>query len=177
MFHPESAAAERALARPPRFYYGIFAMTGLLQHQISYLRDLGFDPAEAALALTVTTSTSVLSRVALGLISERLSKKYLVCARMVLQAFAIATIVLFPVRPVIMAEFFSAASLGAIMGVAALFSNGLTGFGSTFAGALREATGSYATPFLAFAGLELLAAATVLLARRPGAGLQKPVPS
>src|SRR5262245_37617057 len=101
MFHPESAAAERALARPPRFYCGIFAMTGLLQHQISYLRDLGFDPAEAALALTVTTSTSVLSRVALGLISERLSKKYLVCARMVLEAFAIAAIALFPVRPVI----------------------------------------------------------------------------
>jgi MFS family permease len=166
----------------------IFGMTGFLLHQIAYLTDRGFAQGEAALALSLTTSVSVVSRVILGFFADRVSKKYMVAGCMVLQAGAIGGMVAYPERwaiyvgmavvgltlaafgvlqPLIFADFFGTAHLGAILGTVHLFTAVFTGFGSTFAGLLREATGSYGAPFLAFALLDLIAAGVILTARRP----------
>jgi MFS family permease len=167
-----------------------FCQSGLLLHQISFLTDHGFTAAEGALAIGVTTLTSTFGRAGLGLIADRISKKHLAAGCMMLQAGAILLMTLVPsawaiypamlaigvtiaafglLQPLLMAEFFGIGNLGTLLGSAAIFISGITGFGAVFAGYLREATGTYDPAFLSFAALELIAAIVIFQARRPAA--------
>jgi MFS family permease len=169
------------------FTFGLAAQQAFLLHQISYLSD-EFGRTTASTVLSATAGASIIGRLALGTVSDRLDKRWMAAACFAVQGLSILAVLHTGSLPVVYlatlafgltmgnsyimlsllgAECFGGPSFGAIFGLLSVFVMAGSAFGPFFAGALADSSGGYMVPFT-IAGLTGMAVAVlVLLARRP----------
>lgn len=161
----------------------LFVQVGFLMHQIAFL-ELRIGRIEAGLAVAATALLSIIGRVSLGFVIDRLKPRLVSAISFISQAaalagmiwandvttlliacavygFSVGNVVTFP-SLIIHREFETAAFPMLIA-----FSTAITQFayalGPGALGLLRSATGSYVAPLVLCAGLETVAAAIVLI--------------
>lgn len=168
------------------FVLVLLAQTGFLLHQISFLEDRLGSRQAASFALSVTALGSILARLAVGTVADRLDKRLLTVVLFVVQATGVLLVVhlenvvvtyvlvlivgftignIYMMQTLLTSEIFGVVSLGAILGMLSLAGQLGSGLGPALVGVLEDATGSYVVPFTITAGLNYLAALCLLLAR------------
>lgn len=181
------------------FFLALAAQTSVLIYQLAFLQEpdkLGSRSA-AALAVTTTTIGSILARIAVSMIADRLDKRLMSMSLFVLQAVAIGAYLLvhhafwiyaaallfgftvgniYLAQSLLIGELFGLVSFATVYGMVALSSQLGSGLGLILVGRLVDAHG-YTVPFLALAALDLVAAVIVLLAKPPPARQRDAAPS
>jgi sugar phosphate permease len=169
------------------FMFGLAAQQAFLLHQLSYLSDR-FGGTTASTVLSTTAGASIIGRLALGTVSDRLDKRWMAAVCFAVQGASMLLVLHTSSLPVIYAatllfglamgnsyimlsllaaESFGGATFGAIYGLVTLFVTAGSAFGPLFAGVLADASGGYLLPFT-IAGLTGLTMAVVVLgARKP----------
>lgn len=169
------------------FTLGLAAQQAFLLHQISYLGD-EFGRTAASTVLSTTAGASIIGRLALGTVSDRLDKRWMAAVCFAVQGISILVVLVTDALPVIYvatlafgltmgnsyimlsllgAECFGGPSFGAIFGLLSVFVMAGSAFGPFIAGAMADASGGYALPFT-LAGLTGIAMAVVVpFARAP----------
>jgi predicted MFS family arabinose efflux permease len=173
------------------FFLCLSAQTAVLIYQLAFLQepDKLATRGAAALAVTTTTIGSIVARMAVSMVADRLDKRYMALVLFVLQAAAIvgylavhgrvaiyatALVFGFTVGNVYMAqsllvgELFGLISFGTVYGMVSLSGQVGSAIGLIGLGRLIDRTG-YTVPFLLLAAADVVAAAIVLLARHPSA--------
>jgi sugar phosphate permease len=171
----------------------LLAQTGFLLHQISFLEDRLGSRQAASFALSVTALGSILARLAVGSVADRLDKRLLTVALFVIQATAVLLVVhtdniaityglvlvigftignIYMMQTLLTSEIYGVVSLGTILGLLLLTSQLGSGIGPALVGLLEDSTGNYTVPFTVTSLLTYLAAVSILLARPP----QRPLP-
>lgn len=166
-----------------------FVHAGVNIHQGAYLRDRGLAATMAAFAIAVNAGCTGGGSLVWGFLAERFPVRWLyvaVACLIALAALLFTTVDTVPkafgvtalfgtglagmlVLPsVAFANYFGRRSLGSIRGVAEPFVSAGQAVGALLAGAIHDATGSYQTAFLVFAGAALAGAALLAVARPPG---------
>jgi sugar phosphate permease len=166
----------------------LLAQTGFLLHQISFLEDRLGSRQAASFALSVTALGSILARLAVGSVADRLDKRLLTVALFAIQATAVLLVVhtdnvaltyglvlvigftignIYMMQTLLTSEIYGVVSLGTILGLLLLTSQLGSGIGPALVGYLEDTTGNYTVPFTVTALLTYLAAACILLARTP----------
>ena len=164
------------------------AQTGFVIHQISFLEDRVGSRSTAALALSVTAFGSIVARLAVGTFADRIDKKWLTVVLFVVQAGAVAGVVVTDSVPVtylltlvfgftignvymmmslLVGEVFGTVSFGAVFGLVSLVGQTGSGIGPFAVGWLEDATGGYSTPFTITAAATLAAALAIAALRHP----------
>jgi len=168
-----------------------FSTTAVLVHQVPYMEThLGLSKSVAGSTVAIYTLLSIIGRLGLGMLGDRVSKRVLIafCAVLIgtgtialAQATEFWQIVLaillispgfggtIPVRPAMMAEYFGTRHFGTVNGVAALMNTTGGALGPWTVGLIVDMTGQYTTGWYLAAGVGLLAAPLVLLATPPRA--------
>lgn len=168
-----------------------FATTAVLVHQVPYLEShLGLSKSLAGSTVALYTLFSIVGRLGLGMLGDRVSKPWLIafCALLIgggTIVLALATefwqvvvaIMLIspgfggtiPVRPAMMADYFGTRHFGTVNGVAALMNTTGGALGPWAVGYIVDLTGTYTPGWYLAAGLGLLAAPLMLLATPPRA--------
>lgn len=169
------------------FFLALGAQTGVLIYQLAFLQEadkLGTRSA-AALAVTTTTIGSILARMVVSMVADRLDKRLMAMGLFLLQACAIGAYLLvhqtfwiyaaallfgftvgnvYLAQSLLIGELFGLVSFGTVYGMVALSSQLGSGISLIVVGRLVDAHG-YTVPFLFLAGLDVLAAVLVLAAR------------
>lgn len=169
------------------FFLGLGAQTGVLIYQLAFLQEadkLGTRGA-AALAVTTTTIGSILARIVVSMVADRLDKRVMAMGLFLLQACAIGAYLLvhrtvliyaaallfgftvgnvYLAQSLLVGELFGLVSFGTVYGMISLSSQLGSGISLIVVGRLVDAHG-YTVPFLFLAGLDVIAALTVLAAR------------
>jgi sugar phosphate permease len=170
------------------FVLVLLAQTGFLLHQIAFLTDRLASANAAALALSVTASGSIVARLALGQIADRLDKRLLASGLFVVQGIAVLVLLVIDGRVVtyvlvmiigftignvylmqtlLVAEKFGLVSMGTVFGVISLAAQVGSGVGPFAIGWIEDRSDSYVLPFALGALLTLAAAVIVLFADTP----------
>ena len=173
------------------FVLVLLAQTGFLLHQISFLEDRLGSRQAASFALSFTALGSILARLAVGTVADRLDKRWLTVALFAIQATAILVVVrtdntvltyglvlvvgftignIYMMQTLLTSEIYGVVSLGTILGLVLLTSQLGSGIGPALVGVLEDRTGSYTVPFTITALLTYLGAACIVFARPPTAG-------
>lgn len=169
------------------FFLGLAATFALLFHQVAYLQDLGFPPGQIAAAVGVIGVISLPGRFLIPALGDRVPARLLIAVTFSLLAVSgllplgarewwrvYLYIVLFgtvfgavlPMRAVIMSRHFSGPLYGRLMGLQqSMLAVAIAG-GPFVAGALRDASGSYTVPWLAFSVMFITAVPVILAVRR-----------
>lgn len=168
------------------FVLVLLAQTGFLLHQISFLEERFGSARAAALALSTTALGSIIARLAVGTVADRLDKRWLTVSLFVIQATAVLVVVavdnavvtylsvlvvgftignIYLMQTLLASEIFGLVSLGSILGLLLLSSQIGSGLGPFVVGVLEDATGSYTVPFVVTALLTYLAAVVVAFSR------------
>ncbi|MDP2931618.1 MAG: MFS transporter, partial [Chloroflexota bacterium] len=156
----------------------VFSVQIILAHIVPHMTDLGLSPALAASIFGIIGVASIIGRVGMGGVSDRLGKKrtliiavaFMVAALSILQfareawAFYLFAIVdgishgaLFTVISLVLAELFGLRSLGAALG-AVLFSGTVGGaIGPVLAGYIFDVTGGYQLAFIICLAFSIIA--------------------
>lgn len=160
----------------------------LYVHIVAHARDIGIPPIIAASTLSIIAGSSIIARLTIGTISDRVGTKTALAGAMVLPVVALVLLVIapgglwsfyafafifglgygsvVPLETAVPAGLFGLKSLGAIMAAAGLFPMIGGAFGPPIAGAIFDATGKYQPAFYICLGLAVLAfALSVLLLR------------
>jgi MFS family permease len=166
----------------------LLAQTGFLLHQISFLEDRLGSRQAASFALSVTALGSILARLAVGSVADRVDKRWLTVGLFALQATAVLLVVhvdnvvltyalvlvvgftignIYMMQTLLATEIFGVVSIGAILGLLLLMTQLGSGVGPALVGALEDSTGSYVVPFTVTSVLTYVAAAAIVLARPP----------
>lgn len=169
------------------FSFGLAAQQAFLLHQISYLSG-EFGRTTASTVLSATAGASIIGRLALGTVSDRLDKRLMAAVCFAVQGCSILAVLHTDSLPLIYlatlafgltmgnsyimlsllgAECFGGASFGAIFGLLSVFVMAGSAFGPFFAGALADSSGGYLLPFTVAGVTGLLMAVLVVFARRP----------
>ncbi len=189
-------------ARRTRAFWGVaigyllinLTLIGVLMHQIRFLTygtvaQGAISPQAAALAVSLTALASIVGRLALGAVIDRLSKRWVAVVLMVAQAAAtvgllgargnlvlIYLVVLafglgmgcvIMLQTLLVSDLFGMASFGEIYGATMLAATAGMAAAPWLSGYLYELFGSYEVAFVFFAAIAVLAAASVALARPP----------
>ncbi|MGE3855851.1 MAG: MFS transporter [Dehalococcoidia bacterium] len=186
----------RLVVRTPAFWFSGLAMialsfstTAVLVHQVPYMEThLGLSKSVAGSTVALYTLFSIVGRLGLGMLGDRVSKRVLIafCALLIGSgtiAMALATefwqVVLaimlispgfggtIPTRPAMMADYFGTRHFGTVNGIAALMNTTGGALGPWAVGYIVDVTGQYTTGWYLAAGVGLLAAPLVLLAAPP----------
>ena len=167
-----------------------FYFVGMLEHLVLFLTDEGMPRDEATAHFSNAILLGIASKVGFGCVADRIPHRaailldygLLALSSLLLLAlpdrafvipfilsYGIATAARDVVTPLMIVECFGVRHLAAIYGaiMLALFPGG--GFGPLFAATLHDRTGSYDAAFAVFAGMNLLAFASLFLLRREGA--------
>jgi MFS family permease len=167
-----------------------FYFVGILEHLVLFLTDEGMPRDGATAYLSNAILLGMASKVGFGWIADRIPHRtamlldygLLTLSSFLLLAlpdpalmipfiltYGIATAARDVVTPLMIVECFGVRHLAAIYGaiMLALFPGG--GFGPLFAATVHDRTGSYDAAFAVFAGLNLVAFASLFLLRREGA--------
>ena len=153
------------------FFSGLFAWYAVQVHQTKYLVEIGFSPTHAAWALGFVSLAGIPGQIALGHVSDRIGREWVwttgtvgfaVCYAALLLLRDIPTAALLWVMVLaqgmlgygltsvvgaIPAEIFQGRHYGVIFGTLMLAAIGGGAAGPWVAGALHDATGSYASAF------------------------------
>ncbi len=172
------------------FFLALGAQTSVLIYQLSFLQEpdkLGSRSA-AALAVTTTTIGSILARIAVSMVADRLDKRLMAMCLFLLQAVAISAYLvvhhafwiyaaallfgftvgnIYLAQSLLIGELFGLVSFATVFGMVSLSSQIGSGLSLIVVGRLVDAHG-YTVPFVVLALFDVVAAAIVLLARLPG---------
>lgn len=170
------------------FVLVLLAQTGFLLHQIAFLEDRLGSRDAAALTLSTTAFGSIVARLVVGRFADRLDKVWLSSTLFTVQGLSVfgilavenrvATFVfvliigftignVYLMQTLLIAEKFGLVSLGTVLGVIGLAVQVGSGAGPLLVGWLEDRSGSYTLPFTISAGITLLSAAVILLAKAP----------
>lgn len=164
------------------FALALLAQVGVLVHQIAFLEPR-MGRAQAAMAVAVTTAASVIGRLALGTIVDRLAPRRASAASLLTQAAAllamaqtsdarvlfigsavfglsVGNVVTFP--SLIIQREFDAASFGLLIGLSTAIGQFTYAFGPGLMGLIRDLSGDYTMALWMCALFDLGAAAIVL---------------
>ena len=176
------------------FTFGLAAQQAFLLHQLSYLSG-EFGRATASTVLSATAGASIIGRLALGTVSDRLDKRWMAAVCFAVQGLSVLTVLHTESLPVIYVatllfgltmgnsyimlsllggECFGGASFGAVFGLLSLFVMAGSAFGPYLAGLLAERSGGYLLPFTLTGSVALVMALLVLAARTPALPSQQP---
>ena len=166
---------------------GLFAQVGYLAHQLACLGER-LPPADAAFAVSTTAFGSVVGRLVIGPLADRLEKRLIVIALFVLQAcvtlffahagnglalgaasfvFGLTMGNIFMLQPLLVGEFFGVAAFGSILGALQLATQVATGLGPVAVGLAFEHFGGYPHAFEGLSGVALTAAVVLSRVRTP----------
>ena len=168
----------------------VLAMCGqmaFLIHQVSFLKQY-LGPNGAALAISLTATASIVGRLALGTVVDRLNNRLVAMACFLTQGAAVLALAhwhhpvilyagalvfgvtmgnIIMMQSLIVGECFGMISFGTVFGAVSLFTMTGAAIGPWLAGSLFDMTGSYKMVFIIFAVFSLSASAAVLLAKPP----------
>jgi MFS family permease len=157
-------------------------------HQTKYLTEIGFDPTLAAFALGAVAMAGVVGQIALGHLSDRIGREWIWtvgCAGFVICYVALIALRAHPtpallwtmvlaqgalgygltsVFSAIPTELFQGPHFGTVFGTIGGLSVAGAGVGPLVAGALHDATGSYALAFSLAGACSVVSAISVWLA-------------
>jgi MFS family permease len=169
------------------FALGLAAQVGVLTHLVSLLApELG--PGGAARAVTVTTAAALIGRLITGLIVDRLNRRFVASATLVVQLLGVAILALSidghaqssaalyvacalfglgvgnmtTLPGLILAVEWPRERFNALIGLVVGINQFTFAFGPSLVGIVRDVTGHYGPALLLCIALELLAAALVL---------------
>jgi MFS family permease len=154
------------------------ALNILYVHIVAHARDVGIPPIIAAATLSIIAGSSIIARLTIGTISEKIGTKTALSGALALAVVAFSLLVfspwswtfyLFlvifglsygsfvPLETAVPAGLFGTASLGVIMAAAGLFPMIGGASGPPLAGAIFDLTGKYQPAFLMCLGLAVIA--------------------
>jgi len=169
------------------FLLALAGQIAFLVHQISFLGQyLGVSGAAAA--VSITAGASIVGRLWLGTIVDRLDKRHVIMVCFLIQGAAVITLAHFHhvvilylgtlafgltmgniimLQSLITAECFGLVSFATVSGLAGVFTMSGAAFGPTIAGFIFDATQSYRTAFSIFAAMSAIAILAIYFARPP----------
>ena len=196
---PAGAVDARSVLRRAHFWtisvpfaLGLLAQVGIITHQIAYLGPL-LGPVGAGLAVSVTTAAGVMGRLALGGVVDRLDRRAVTAAVLLVQILGVAVLLAAPSRAalygacalfglgvgnlttlpgLIVQREFPPERFARTVSLVVAFNQYAFAFGPALLGVLRDATGSYTVPLALCMLLEGVAAIVVLI--RPSANRGAP---
>ncbi len=167
----------------------VFAtQSAMLLHVIPYLEGEGMERARAATVLGAISGIGIAGKIGAGYAADRLPPRLVVGAVFLLQACALAILLLVgaapglvlfaalfgvsmgsvvALQPLILADYFGLRAFASIMGVVTMFGMVISALGPAAAGFIYDAAGSYTAAFTGFLAIDVVAAALVLSSRRP----------
>ena len=170
------------------FFFAAFAQSGILQHQVPMLSEVGLPSTVAATALGLTAGLGAFGKLSFGRLSDLLPFRYGAALCFALQGLAVLILLLaqsqvmiwiyiliFGVAmggivvllPVAVGHFFGLASFGVILGMVN-FSQALGGsVGAFFSGWIHDQMGNYTAALVAFLGAYFLAILAIFMAGKP----------
>jgi len=164
----------------------LFAQVGFIVHLIAYLDPL-IGRERSAVAVSVLTTMAVVGRVAISTVIDRLNQRLVSALSFLSQAVALAAMILshdpmlllaacalfgfsvgnlITLPALIVQREFPAASFGVLVALNTAINQVTYAFGPGIIGLLRDASGSYALPLAGCIGLQLIAAALILVRGR-----------
>lgn len=164
------------------FGVGLMVQLGFLTHHVNLLLPVVGAPI-AATTVTATAVAAFIGRILLARWSDRVDVRATTFGLLLVGAASLSLMALFPnvwvligvsigygltvgnvttLGPIIVRREFGAASFGLVYGTAATGIQLLSALGPSFYGALYDYFGSYRAPLLLAAGLQIIAATTVL---------------
>ncbi|MBR0751542.1 MFS transporter [Bradyrhizobium jicamae] len=194
---PTSGISRAEVMRRPAFWtialpfaFGITAQVGFIVHQIAMLEPK-IGAVRAGLAVSAMTAMAVVGRLSLGVVADRLDPRLAAAVSLISQAIALATIRLtddvhlvllasavfgfsvgnlITLPPLIIHREFEAQHFTVVMGLFTAISGTIGAFGPGLIGLVRGRSGDYGAALLLAIGLEVMAAAIVVLrsSRRVG---------
>lgn len=168
------------------FGIGLMIQVGFLTHHVALVAP-SLGPAGTSVTISLTALTAFLGRVGLARFSDHIDVRRTTGAVLLLATCVLIALALVPVpavligasalfgltvgnvttlSPIVVRREFGAESFGAVYGAAATGIQLISALGPTFFGVLRDAFGGYTAPLLIAAGLDLIAAAVVVLGGR-----------
>ncbi|HTO53690.1 MAG TPA: MFS transporter [Myxococcota bacterium] len=169
------------------FGLGLFAQVGFLAHQLAGLRER-LEPADAAFAVSTTAFGSVVGRLVLGPMADRLEKRRIAIGLFLVQAcatlffarasgglalgaasfaFGLTMGNIFMLQPLLVGEFFGVSSFASVLGSLQVLTQLATGLGPFAVGLAFERAGGYERPLEGLAGVALCAALVLSRVRAP----------
>ncbi|MDB5610752.1 MAG: transporter [Bradyrhizobium sp.] len=170
----------------------LFAQVGFIVHLISFL-DPVIGRERAAIAVALLTAMAVVGRVLFSTVIDRLNQRLASAISFTSQAVALAIIInsrndmvlisacalfgfsvgnLITLPSLIVQREFDPRSFGVLVSLITAINQVTYAFGPGVVGLLRDASGSYALPFYGCIGLELAAAALIMVRGRSGRAAQ-----
>jgi predicted MFS family arabinose efflux permease len=164
----------------------LFAQVGFIVHLISFL-DPVIGRERAAVAVALMTAMAVIGRVLFSTVIDRLNQRLASAISFVSQAVALAVIInlhndialtaacalfgfsvgnLITLPALIVQREFDPRSFGVLVSLITAITQITYAFGPGIIGLLRDASGSYSLPFYGCIGLELIAAALIMVRGR-----------
>jgi predicted MFS family arabinose efflux permease len=164
----------------------LFAQVGFIVHLISFL-DSVIGRERAAVAVALLTAMAVVGRVLFSFVIDRLNQRLASSLSFVSQAIALAVIInvhndialiaacalfgfsvgnLITLPSLIVQREFDPRSFGVLVSLITAINQITYAFGPGVVGLLRDASGSYSLPFYGCIGLELTAAALIMIRGR-----------
>jgi predicted MFS family arabinose efflux permease len=164
----------------------LFAQVGFIVHLIAFL-DPAIGREHAAIAVALLTAMAVVGRVLFSTVIDRLNQRLASAISFISQAVALAIIIntrnemllmaacalfgfsvgnLITLPALIVQREFDPRSFGVLISLITAINQITYAFGPGVIGLLRDASGSYALPFYGCIGLELAAAALIMIRRR-----------
>ncbi|MFH1003002.1 MAG: MFS transporter [Chloroflexota bacterium] len=192
---------EAISARPIWILSGAFFLAGVCMkavvvHLAPYATDLGFSPAIAATTISVFGGVSIVGRIAMGVVADRLGNKLAMVANFVLLTVAMFWLYsarelwvlylaaslyglahggVYAVISPYLAELFGTGAHGAIFGATNFWHEMGGAIGAVLPGIIFDRYGAYGPAFLILAGFGLLTVVLAVLLRptghQPAAGL------
>ena len=171
------------------YFLGFVAVFAVLFHQVAYLQELGLPAGMAAFAAGLVGLVGLPGRLFLPMLGDRVRPSFLIAAIFLMIAlstmflpgaeeqwqlylyvglFGLSFGAVLPMRAVIMGHHFSGPLYGRLMGLQFALVAPATAGGPFVAGALHDASGSYALLPHAAVVLLLLAIPIILIAEREG---------
>jgi predicted MFS family arabinose efflux permease len=166
----------------------MFAQVGFIVHLISFL-DPVIGRERAAVAVALLTAMAVVGRVLFSTVIDRLNQRLASAISFVSQAVALAVVInlhneialfaacalfgfsvgnLITLPALIVQREFAPGSFGVLISLITAITQITYAFGPGVIGLLRDTSGSYALPFYGCIGLELAAAALIMVRGKPG---------
>jgi MFS family permease len=173
------------------------AQVGFIVHQLAFLEP-ALGHLQAALAVSATTVSALLGRVAAGTLADRMDQRLLSAIMFAMQSAALAAMALSPapavlftasvvfglnvgnvitLPPLLAYTEFGARSFAIIFGMASAAMQIGVAIGPGLVGVLRDVTGDYGIAIGVAAALDAVAVVAVLWGRRDGAPFDSPTPT
>jgi MFS family permease len=160
-------------------FLGVFASFSIVGHLVAFLRDVGFDSRVAAASLGLAVGVSVVGRVLVGFLADRVSKRHMASGAFAL--YAVAALLLLSIQsagalpafiitfglalggaavmvPLLVGECFGLPAFGKILGVIMISATLGGAAGPVITGRIYDVTGSYNLAFMLHAAVFLAAA-------------------